>query len=297
MSPSPIHTPSALTIGLATCRKVPDLTPDDRLLASEVRRRGAEVVSVLWDDDSVDWGVFDSLVLRSVWDYHHRVDEFRAWLDRLERARVRVWNPIPMVRWNLHKSYLEELAGAGIPVVPTVRLARGSLADLGALLAEKGWARAVVKPAISASAHETWLLEIAEAGERQARFAALLAERDLLVQRFEPAVRERGEWSLLFFGGVYSHAMLKRPGAGDFRVQEELGGSSTLTEPPEGLVEQAQRILARWSEPPLYARVDGIDLDGTFTLMELELIEPVLFLGSHPQAPARLADALGRLTS
>lgn len=295
MSPSPIHTLAARKIGLVTCRKVPDLTPDDRLLASELRQRGAEAFPVLWDDESADWGAFDGLVIRSVWDYHHRVDEFRAWLDRLERAQARVSNPAPLVRWNLHKSYLEELAAAGVPVVPTLRLARGSQADLGALLAEQGWRRAVVKPAVSASAHETWLVGIEEAGERQAPFAALLAGRDLLVQRFEPAIRERGEWSLLFFGGAYSHAMLKRPGAGDFRVQKELGGSSTLTVPPAGLIEQAQGILAQLREPPLYARVDGIDLDGTFTLMELELIEPVLFLGSHPQAPARLADALGRL--
>ncbi len=105
-------------------------------------------------------------------------------------------------------------------------------------------------------------------------------------------MREQGELSLLFFDGTYSHAMLKRPGAGDFRVQEELGGSSTLAAPPPELIEQAREIVRRLDERPLYARVDGLDLLGTFTLMELELIEPVLFLGSHPPAAAHLADAL-----
>jgi glutathione synthase/RimK-type ligase-like ATP-grasp enzyme len=281
-----------IRVGLVTCRKVPELTPDDLLLAGELGRRGVDPVALVWDDPRVAWDAFDALILRSVWDYHHRIAEFGDWLGGLKTAGATVWNPVSAVRWNLHKSYLRDLASAGVATVPTVWLDRGASVDLAEMLATHGWLQAVVKPAVSASAFATWLVEAGEAAAGQARLEELLAAGDVLVQRFEPAIRDAGEWSILFFGGAYSHAVRKRPRAGDFRVQEELGGTSTPAEPPSSLLDICRRILERIDGPWLYARVDGIEQGGGFTLMELELIEPFLFLGSHPQAPGRLADAL-----
>lgn len=279
-------------IGLATCAKVPDLTPDDRLLLDELLRRGVDARPVIWDDPSVPWSTLDGVMIRSCWDYTERPGEFLAWMDSLEAAGVPLWNPAGLVRWNHHKGYLLELERSGVPIVPTVFLDRGSRISLSSLLEERGWPEAVIKPAISASAYRTSRVSLAGAVDAQEALDDLLADGDVLVQRFLPEIASLGEWSFLFFAGTFSHALLKRPGAGDFRVQTELGGSAVRQEPPAGLFEQAQAVARRIPEPWLHARVDGVDLGGTFTLMELELIEPFLFLADDPLAPARLADAL-----
>jgi glutathione synthase/RimK-type ligase-like ATP-grasp enzyme len=283
-----------LKIGLVTCAKLPELTPDDRLLQEELQRRGHLVRGVVWSEERGDWREFDQLVIRSCWDYHLRPAEFGAWLAAMEAAGVPLWNPAALVRWNMHKAYLQDLAAGGVPVVPTLFLEQGTRASLAELLAEQGWSHAVMKPAISASAFRTSLVARDQATAAQASLDGLLAAGDVLVQRFVPEVRSQGEWSVVFLGGAFSHAVLKRPGAGDFRVQNELGGSSEPGQPAPRILEAARRIAAHIPEPWLYARVDGIELEGRFTLMELELIEPVLFLSEAPAAAARMADALLR---
>jgi hypothetical protein len=240
----------------------------------------------------VRWGDFDRLVLRSCWDYHKRPDEFLAWLALLEAQGAPLWNPPRLVRANAHKSYLRALESAGVPVLPTAWLPRGAAADLRALLEERGWPEAVVKPAVSASAYGTWRTGVSRASEDQRALDDLLSRADVLVQPLAPEVARDGEWSLVFFGGSYSHAVLKRPGAGDFRVQSELGGTETTLEPAPSLLAQARAVASKIDGPWLYARVDGIDRAGVFTLFELELIEPFLYLGRHPQAAARFAEAI-----
>ena len=188
-------------------------------------------------------------------------------------------------------AYQRHLAARGVATVPTVWLERGADADLGGLLAERGWAEAVVKPAISASARETWVTSPSSGRTDQGRFRALLLAGDALVQPVVPEVRRTGEWSLIFLGGAFSHAMLKRPREGDFRVQEELGGSALREEPSPALVQQARQALAAAPAPCLYARVDGVERDGRLVLMELELIEPVLYFGADPGAADRFAGA------
>lgn len=279
-------------IAFATYPGRPDLADDDRLAAEEIARRGSRVEPAVWDDPSVDWSGFDRIVLRSCWDYHLRLPEFLGWLGSLERAGAPVWNPPAVVRGNADKGYLVELAAAGVPVVPTVRVDRGTAADLAAILDERGWTEAVVKPAVSASAFLTRRIRREETAEAQGDFDHLLTLSAALVQPFLPEIRSRGEWSLLFFAGELSHAVLKRPGAGDFRVQTELGGNALAQKPSPALVAQARRVLERIPGPWLYARVDGVEVDGTFLLMELELIEPSLFLACDPEAPARFASAV-----
>jgi glutathione synthase/RimK-type ligase-like ATP-grasp enzyme len=177
-------------------------------------------------------------------------------------------------------------------VVPTVRVERGAEADLAEILDERGWTEAVVKPAVSASAFLTRRVRREEAVEAQVDFDRLLAHSASLVQPFLPEIGSRGEWSLLFFAGKPSHAVLKRPGAGDFRVQSELGGNALPQKASPALVAQARQVLEHIPGPWLYARVDGVEVDGSFLLMELELIEPSLFLACDRQAPARFASAV-----
>jgi len=283
--------PTRSPIVVATCAERPDLTRDDRLLAEALERRGATSTAQPWDAP-VDWGGFSAVVLRSTWDYHLRIDAFRTWLDRLDGLGLSVINPTRLVRWNAHKSYLRDLRDRGVPVLPTLWLREGDPRSLLEILEGAGWKHAVVKPAVSASAHGTWRTSLSRAGRDQATFDAQLAEGDVLVQELASEVTSEGEWSLVFFGEAWSHAVLKRPALGDFRVQEELGGTPQARRPPARLVEQAAQIVSSLPMTPSYARVDGIVRDGRFLLMELELIEPALYLGTSERAADRFADAL-----
>ena len=259
---------------------------------------------VPWEASHADWKRFDLVVLRSCWNYHRRLSDFRAWVDGFEASGVRLWNPPAVVRWNLDKRYLRDLADADVPIIPTVWLDVGTGVQLADILAVQGWERAVVKPRVSASAHGIWQVDRTQAHERQRDFEQLLATTGVLVQPLMPQIAQ-GEWSLVFFDGAFSHAALKMPGEGDIFVQQRLGGSSSLREAPSSLIEQVAAIVRAAGErllpaghTLLYARVDGLDVGGQLLLMELELIEPGLFLNlAAPTAPARFAEAIAaRLT-
>jgi glutathione synthase/RimK-type ligase-like ATP-grasp enzyme len=279
------------TIAFATGRAWADLVEDDRLVIEPLRARGVEVEAVVWDA-SHRYSPGDSVVIRSCWDYHHRPEEFIRWARQLEREGVALWNPAPVVEWNHDKRYLRELHAKGALVPETAWVEEGADLELASLLAERGWTKAVVKPVVSASAWRTFVTEPRTAGADEPAWRQLLAEAGAMVQPFVPEVQTQGEWSLVFFGGKFSHAVLKRPRPGDFRVQSELGGTAALVQPPPALLEEARRLLALVEEPLLFARVDGVEVNGAFVLMELELIEPALFLGADPSAPVRFADAI-----
>jgi glutathione synthase/RimK-type ligase-like ATP-grasp enzyme len=251
-----------MLIALVTWRGLPELAADDRLLRDALVRRGVDARAVVWDDEAADWSAFDAIVIRSTWDYHKRFDEFRAWLDRMEGLPL--WNPAAVLKWNTHKSYLLDLQSRGIAIVPTLFVPRGS--------------SYIVKPAVSATAFRT---------ERHQ------ADSDLLVQPFVPEIVSDGELSFIFLGRKFSHAVRKRAGSGDFRVQTEFGGSAEPFSPPQHLIDQAADIADTLGEQWLYARVDCVVRDGRLLLMELEATEPSLFLDG--QSAERFADAITSL--
>lgn len=275
-------------IGLVTYSKQPVLTDDDRPLIGALAEIGLDAEPVQWDDTSVDWRTYQALVLRSTWDYHLRIDEFDAWLSTVDRARVALWNPTSLVRWNMHKSYLRGLEEQGILIPGTRWLPKGRDVALGALLRAAAWDEAIVKPAISASATNTSRVQVNNVADAE-QFAMLIRQADVLVQEIVPEIARDGEWSLIFLGGAYSHAALKRPRAGDFRVQLELGGSADPATAPSVVVAAAERVAAlipgRW----LYARIDGVVTGRGFMLMEVECIEPLLFLEQAPGSYERFA--------
>lgn len=278
-------------IGLVTHDRYPHLTDDDRPLIAELAALGVEAAPAVWDDPSVDWTAFDALVLRSCWNYHLKAREFAAWLSELEEIGVALWNPVAVVRWNMHKRYLRDVEAAGTLIPPTEWVARADARPLPALLSQRGWSDAIVKPAISASATDTWRTS----GDPRAddrRFRELVERADVLVQPVIPEVAADGEWSLMYIDGAYSHAMLKRPRAGDFRVQTELGGTAVRAEPPAPCVPAADAIVRRIPGDWLFARVDGVLTPGGFMLMELECIEPLLFFAQQPGGAAAFARAL-----
>lgn len=277
----------------ATNRDNPELTADDRLAAAALGALGVHVAPVIWNEaEPESLEDVDAVVVRSCWDYHLHARAFGGWIDALEQAGVPVVNRPPLLRWNLHKRYLRELEERGVEIVPTAWVEEGDAPALAELLATAGWREAVVKPAVSLSAYQTWRTSPGEAAEHEERFAALRTAGDVLVQRYVPEVTTAGEWSLVFFGGEYSHAVRKRPRQGDFRVQMDHGGHAVPEAPPPALIADAERAIASLPELPAYARVDGIEVRGRLVLMEMECIDPVLYLGTHPPAAERFARRL-----
>jgi glutathione synthase/RimK-type ligase-like ATP-grasp enzyme len=279
-------------IAFVTCESLPAIHADDRLVADALQRRGFDVTAAAWSDPGVDWRRFASVVIRSAWDYHLDETRYAAWLRRCEMDHVNLWNPAAAVLANINKQYLSDFADAGIATVPIQYVERGETQSLRMLLERRNWTRAVVKPAVSASADGTWCTSLTTAAADQRQFDEAATQRSLLVQPFVDEIVTSGEWSIVFFDGEYSHAVLKKPAAGDFRVQEELGGVGEPGHPPRAIVEQARRVLSLAAGPLLYARVDGIERDSAFVLMELEINEPFLYIGSSGGAAERFADVI-----
>ncbi len=263
--------------------------PETHLLVAALAEIGVEAVVAPWDSPE-DWGAYPLVVVRTPWDYFRRLPEFLAWAKRTSQLTAFV-NPVSVIEWNSHKAYLRELAAKGIPTVPTLWLDQGA-ADGAARLAATGWGEVVVKPAVSIGAIGALKAQAADPA-CIAHLAALLAEGDVLVQPFIESVAAQGEVSLIYFGGTFSHAIRKQPAAGDYRVQDMYGGTNHPYQPAADEVELATLALSATPAPTTYARVDMVRLpDGGPAVMELELIEPELFLGVDPAAPARFAEVL-----
>jgi glutathione synthase/RimK-type ligase-like ATP-grasp enzyme len=287
--------PDPMSVALATSRELPDLWAGDRLFLDELRRRGHHADPVVWDDTRADWGSRDAVVIRSCWDYHLAPDRFRAWIDALAAQGVRTINPRDTLLWNMHKGYLLEVERAGGRIPPTRLVRRGERATLHDHARAAAWRDVVFKPAISSTGHSTRLVRGEPAIDDEGAFASAVASGDVLLQAYVPEVAANGEWSLVFFDGRYSHAALKRAAPGEFRVHIEWGGTVEHAPPPAALVAQAQRIVDALRLDAAYARVDGTDVGGELTVMELELIEPELFFDQHPEAASRLAAVIERV--
>lgn len=281
-------------IGLVTCAAYPQLNEDDRLLVPEFEQLGISALPAIWSDAAVDWASFDALVIRTPWDYFERNAEFRRWLDARIASRVLMCNAGDILDWNYDKRYLRDLEAKGIPVVPTIAIERGERADVAARARARGWDEIVVKPTISGGAYRTHRFDVDDAASYATEIEDILTDRGVLVQPFLPEIVSEGELSLLFFDGVYSHAMCKRAKPGEYRVQFQFGGTEQSVEVEPALVEQARACVLAAPSLPVYARVDGVVKDGQFLLMELEVFEPLMFLAGHREAPGRFARAVQR---
>jgi glutathione synthase/RimK-type ligase-like ATP-grasp enzyme len=253
--------------------------------AGVLERAGIAVEARPWTDPG-DLAGLDLVMPLVTWGYHFVPARWHALLDRLERDGVPIANPVPLLRWNSDKRYLAELGGRGIAVIPT-RLVEAldetalaeARADFGDTL--------VIKPPVSAAADGTHKLGIADPIPEAAK------GRTMMVQPFLPSVASEGEYSLMLFGGRFSHAIVKRPKSGDYRVQPHLGGTEQPCPPPDGAIELAQAALAAAPATALYARVDMVrDQTGQLAIIELELIEPALWLQHAPDGGASFGSAV-----
>jgi glutathione synthase/RimK-type ligase-like ATP-grasp enzyme len=277
------------TVALVTCADLPDLDDDDRLIAPALAARGIDAVPAVWSDGAVDWDAFDLVVLRNPWDYTRHLPDFLAWAEGVPRLA----NPLDVIAWNTDKRYLGELAAAGLPVVDTHYLAPGE--------ALRPFDReVVVKPTVSAGARDTERFAPGNEAAAAAHLDVIHATgRTAMVQPYLAKVAHAGETALLHVGGTYSHAIRKGPLLTDGRamvsdlyVEEQIDPR----EPSDAERAAAAAIMAeveRRFGALLYARVDLLlGDDGEPALLELELTEPSLFLGTAPGAAERLADAI-----
>jgi glutathione synthase/RimK-type ligase-like ATP-grasp enzyme len=277
-----------------TCLAWPNISDSDLHVKRALEARQVTVAGLPWNAPEQRFDGFDAVIFRSSWDYHHAPEAFLGWLARWEAEGVRFWNPPELVRWNLSKRYLLDLEQRGVGVVPTVIVDESAALHLPLVLAERGWRKAVVKPAIAASGHQATLVTAESVHDVAAAIDQGHLRRPAMVQPFLEDIRTRGEWSLVFIEGSLTHAMVKGPGPGDFRVQGQYGGTSTRAHASPALERAGIIALEALPIAPLYARVDGVETGDGFLVMEVEVHEPSLFFPAAPEASQAFAEAIIR---
>jgi glutathione synthase/RimK-type ligase-like ATP-grasp enzyme len=295
---------SGLRVAVLRCERLPRfvtweipdveaLFGDDRLLLDALAARGVEARAVAWSDPEVDWGAFDGAVLRSTWDY---VDDLASFFDvtaTIEASTCVLLNPPAAVRWNADKRYLEDLDALGVPVVPLVRGSAAEAPRLRTAVEREGWHDLVLKPAVGAGGSG---VVRATAAELEHALGAFPPGVEALVQPFAAAILDEGEWSFVFIGGRFSHVLHKRPAAGDFRAHGIYGGTVEPASPEPADVRAVESMVARLPFDLAFARIDVVRFGGRLAVLELELIEPMLYLDLAPGSADLLADAvIGRL--
>ncbi len=276
------------TIVLATAADQSDITASDRLYADALQRRGCRVAGAPWDGPLDAFAGADAVVIRSTWGYYRALDAFRAWAEAMAAA-TRLLNPIGLVRWNLRKDYVGKLAAAGVRV-PRSHVVACETTAIERVFAETGWERAVVKPASGASGYSVELLQRATLAQQVAGLSDEARAAGVVVQEFLPEIAE-GELSLVYFDGAFSHAIRKRPPPGEFRSNSRYGPTRTAETPPPEVTEQGAACLRALPEMPLYARVDGVVRAGALIVIEVEVLEPALFMEFDPASAERFAGA------
>lgn len=256
---------------------------------------GWSIDTIPWRRDDIDWSIYDAVYVGTPWDYPEDPHTFLGMLERIERAGPVLVNPLSLVTWNIEKTYLRDLEQRGARIVPTLWREGLTTDDINALFKHVGSHRIIVKPVISTNATDTFLLDDPVPPAVAAQVARTFTQRAAMVQPFVPAIQGEGEFSLFYIGGTLSHAIQKVPKARDFRVQEEHGASIEAVTASPDLRTTGDHVMALVDPAPLYARVDFVRADdGGFMLMELEMIEPSLYLRMDEAAPRRFAVALDK---
>jgi glutathione synthase/RimK-type ligase-like ATP-grasp enzyme len=276
-------------IVLATCARWPQPTASDARLADTLRARGRRVEAAPWNGPFAPFASAAAVVVRATWDYHEAPDAYRAWLARLDPART--FNPPPLILWNLSKAHLLDLAarGARVPRSLEVPAAAGAIAEA---LERLDLREAVIKPLFGASGFGVERVSRGREAEALARAQARKTADRLLVQELVAGIEQHGELAGVFFDGVFSHGLLRRPAAGEFRVNSQYGGKMEATTLEPAVVREMASVLALLPAPPMYARVDGLAVDGRFVLMEVEVNEPDLGLDLVDGAAGRFAHVI-----
>jgi glutathione synthase/RimK-type ligase-like ATP-grasp enzyme len=276
-----------MRVALITGAEMAKPDPESHLLIHELGLLGITSELISWRA-SLDWSLFDLVVIRTPWDYFLHLEEFLSWVEDVEKV-TRVLNSSRILRWNSHKKYLKELSSFGVPTVPTVWVTKNQ--QCADLIESIEWPIVVVKPAVSIGAIGA-LKGRSQNNLVKQHLKEEVKKGDVMIQPFLESVADFGELSLVYFNGVYSHSILKKPQQGDYRVQDAYGGTNAVFEPEIEAQKIGDQVLSYLPDFSLYARVDLVKYQNQWLLMELEAIEPELFLPIAPQASVRFAKAI-----
>ena len=292
-------------ITLLTCRtyyKPDNVTPyiqnillEQELLKSAFEAQGLKVDITYWDNPTYEWQETKSVLFRTIWDYFERFDEFWEWLEQV-KTKTRLINSYELIKWNIDKHYLKDISSWGIETVPTYFADKGCNMKLHEIAKRNQWKDLVIKPAISASAFKTYKILANEIQVNEKLFNSLVQERNMLVQPYFETITQLGEASLMVFDGKFTHAILKKAQPGDFRVQDDFGGTVHNYIPTKAEINFAEKVFETCKTKPVYGRVDIVwDNDKNFYLSELEIIEPELWIRNYPTCAERIAVAVDKI--
>ena len=267
---------------------------DDKLI-SPMNKNGWECEFIPWDQSNINWNNFDLAIIRSTWDYQGRIKEFLEVLENINSSNCILENSLELVKWNIDKSYLKELSKKGIQIVPSLFYDNYSKKILNDSFSFFSTTKLIIKPAISANADDTFIIDKKNSEKTSIILKNLFANRKFIIQPFIENILLEGEYSLIFFENTHSHTLIKKPKSGDFRVQEEHGGTLAPIEKPEiKMINEAKRVLKSLPCKSLYSRIDFVKRENNFLLMEVELIEPSLYFNLNPNAAKKLSSLINQ---
>ena len=280
-------------VALLSCDSLEGFVCYDDLLIVPFAKEAYEVDIVSWKS-AVNWNEYESVIVRSTWDYQKDLDSFVSVLEQIENSSAQLQNSLELMKWNFDKNYLKDLKEQGALIIPSEFAEDYEHETALRVFEEFDCPEIIIKPCVSANSDDTFRLNRGELESKRQYFAKLFRGRSHLYQPFVKSVVERGGYSLFYFGGLFSHAILKTPKTGDFRVQEEHGGHLTKIEAPSSMTGIGSSIISSLPKEPLYARVDLVSFENSWALMELELIEPSLYFNLDSGSPAKFVEAYKR---
>jgi glutathione synthase/RimK-type ligase-like ATP-grasp enzyme len=265
---------------------------DDELVTEALEKVGFTVERTHWDNEDYDWSKTDFAIFRTTWDYFDKFNEFRNWLDNVNEKTTLI-NPKSIIDWNFDKQYLKALESKGVNIPETRIIKSGDKNALAYHFNNSGFKKAVLKPCIAGAARHTYVIDGSNVSHYEPIFKELIANEHMMLQDFQTSIQEKGEVSIIMFGGNYSHAVLKKAKKGDFRVQDDFGGTVHNYSPSDDEIAFAQQVLSQVEPLPSYARVDYFwDNNMQLALGELELIEPELWFRHHPKSAQIFAQTI-----
>lgn len=276
---------------------IDNVIKEDRLVMEALEKLGLQTKKVAWSDSTFDWSKTKIALFRTTWDYAEKFTAFSEWLMDVS-MKTKLVNDYETIIWNLDKHYLEDLQRAGVNIVETLFIEPGDQRSLHDVHVEMGWEKTVLKPAISAAAKDTFKINPLDIESIESRYQHLITDEAMLLQPFQDSVVERGEISLMLVGGTYTHAVLKVAKPGDFRVQDDFGGTVEDYTPTQAEIDLAIAAVNACEHMPLYARVDIVnDNDGNPAVSELELVEPEMWFRKNEESASLLAKEIHKLFS
>ena len=269
---------------------IQNVLKEDRLVMDGLEKLNLRTIKKDWNDTNFNWSSTKSAIFRSTWDYFDQFSNFRNWLE-LVKEQCYLINPYEQINWNLDKHYLLDLQKLDLPIVESVFVSKKTQLNLETISKSKNWKDIVIKPTISGAARHTYHLKNDEIKKFQDKWLSLTNNEDFMVQEFQKNILSTGEIAVMFFGGEYSHSVLKKAKKGDFRVQDDFGGSVEIINPSLEIIELAKKTVKSLKTMPLYARVDIIFDNGSNPVIsELELIEPELWFRFKEESAYKLAE-------